>query len=542
MAEYTTDRSSADPDQGEYQQPFLTGVVDWDRVKPIKQALRDLDNGQFLGASLLCELVLRDDSIRGKMATRIDGLLSKPLEWEAPVGTGSKGEEVAAAARIDWPKIAPKSTQRKLMRWGRLVNLGVGEMVWDTRGPRWLPRIKVWHPQFATWYPTEERLRLITLGIAGQPEREQLVALPRLDREPNGDGKWLLYTPNGYDYCWREGDVAALATLFLIRQWCLRDWARKNEVYGLGIRVVSVPATLNDEDKQRLVRRIRNLGSETTFEAPMGSDGAKVSLELIESQIHGAETFGELMDRLDAAVGSLLTGANASGPKVSSLGNGQEHQDENVRGDLIAADADIGPEVWTAQVMHWWTRHNFGDESLTPNAVFRVDPPKSLKATAEGLASLATALPALAAAGADTRKILEENDIPLLPVAAAPAPGAPTPQPAAPGAPPTPPAPSATPAPASPSTAALDANGDRVSAAPVIDDTIARATAAGQAALQGYLDGILEEVRGAGDFEQLKQRLLVRFKDADPARLAAVLEKSMLLAELFGRAETIRHL
>ena len=45
----------------------------------------------------------------------------------------------------------------------------------------------------------------------------------------------------------------------------------------------------------------------------------------------------------------------------------------------------------------------------------------------------------LAAAGADTRKILEENDIPLLPVAAAPAPGAPTPPPAAPGAPPAPP-------------------------------------------------------------------------------------------------------
>lgn len=418
----TVASSEERPDAREYRElPALRGTV-WDRKRQLDQIIYALEDGQFGDAARLADQMRRDDRIRACEMTRTKALVSVPVEWEAAQIRGretSKTRAVRDAAKLDWPKMVSPSAIAKLAYWGRRCGIGIGEWVWDTSGERWVPRLKVWHPQWLDWDWTRRCYRLQVQGIEkpdGTYEGGGWVYLPRTDREVWSDGHWVIYTPDGYEYAWMEGNVRALADLYLYRRWDWRDWARRNEVHGLPIRKAVVPSGGDVKDKDRFVRSLSRLGNETTLECPDGGPGKKYDLELVESTVRGAETFGEMMDRLDASIGAVELGQNASGPKVATLSeDGRAGQDEAVRSDLVRADCRIY-ETLTEQGLTWWTLYNYGDRALTPKPVPQLEPKVDQAKKAGALQGLAGALLAFADAGApiDQRAILEDEGLPLL--------------------------------------------------------------------------------------------------------------------------------
>lgn len=418
----------------EYRQQIVTGRVRVDRVQTIERIIDELDQGQFRDAALLFDMMRRDDRIRGSFGIRTNALLGAPLEIEPAKIRGkvtARTQRIADAALVEWPRLAPKPQMATLAEWGWGLGLGIGEWIWDQTDDTTRGRLKVWHPSFCDWDHARRCFRLYTEGEEQQDGSAKIkdssyVYLPRTDRQVHSDGKWLLYTPYGYDHCWRYGLVRALAKLYVARQWnFLSDWPRKNEIFGQGIRKAVSPtgAALAGPDGQaasdKFVRSVNGAGSGMVVQCFVDAEkGHKLyDLELLESSQPGSETFGELQKRLDESIGNLILGQNAAGGKVSGLGDGQTNADEAIRHAFLKADAESMRQL-EDQGLYWWVRYNYGDdaEQVTPHLCYKVDPEEDSEARARKYQTLFGAVAAAEQlrAGVDTAEILADEGVPLL--------------------------------------------------------------------------------------------------------------------------------
>ena len=602
-----------DPDEREYQAPSLPSFTEWDKVGQIRGVLRSLEDGQFADAALLCTLMLRDDRIYGCSRIRFDGLAGIPIEWDPAQIRGrvtAKTQKISDDCEARWPGIVSPAALSQLVSWGRFIGIGVGEWAWEDAtaegeaAPVWTLRLKVWHPQFLEWDWTKRVYRLQTDGLEGDPTSDRYIELPRTDRDVHSDGRWVLYTPYGYEHAWYYGLVRTLAMPYLRRTWDTRDQARYNEIYGLMIRQIITPGTASSDAKTRLRNAVANMGSGGVVETPQTAT-EKWDVAIKSPGTPGHEVFISSLDRIDRCIGNAILGQGASGKTGASLGNSVEQQDESVRDDLRRADAGVYA-VLREQGLWWWALHNYGDGSLAPTPRAALDPAEdeTAKATARQT-TIAAAEMAQRVPDVDVRQLLEDGGIPLVEITAgeeedigvpdlditpsdvatvvkvnevrasralgplltpagardpdgdltvaefkakraaviaagvAAAEGQTTPQQES--------APDAT-----AEAATLSALGGGASLGLVLlraagtkprrfrpktaaDRTAQRAMRAAQPQVAAEVEAVLSEVRAAASPDDLKARLLKRFADQDPAALAAVVEKAMLLADLEGR-------
>lgn len=540
-----SDFSGLVPQQREYREiPATIGMAEWDRVPQIRSILRELEtNGLFYRAGLLSVLQERDDRLSGCWGIRTDTLLGVPLEFEPALIDGRvtpESEEVADAAEVDWPKMFPEGSLAQLFKQGRDLGLSIGELVVseDPESGRWIPKLKTWRTQWVWWNWGTESYWLNTSGAYdedGNPTMDGagVIELPRIDREIYSDGHWVIYTPGGYRYAFQRGLIRATAMLRLKRQWDFRDWSRFNEVYGLMIRLAETPAGASEEDKTRFANSIRNMGSEPTVEAPTAADGSKYGLTIVSAPSGtGAQTFGDSLHYIDECIGNIILGQQASGEKKSSLGSGDDNQNESVRQDILEKDARMFG-VLKAQCLSWWCLWNFGTRALCPTPAPVIDPPDTSEKKADRYLKAGQAIEALnrALAGrADVQGIADDLGVPLLAEGETPF----NPPPVL-------------------GTDETDEDGAEekpeglralsVKPAPLkpryIDKLATSAVERGTSALAPYLAEIKRAVRDAKSPEELRVLLLERFRSADPSKFADVVERANVMAALEGRHDVI---
>src|SRR6185437_7016314 len=191
-------------------------------------------------AALMFDQMFRDDRFHGVMRTRIDALETVQLDVnpaDARPLAAKLAEELGGDADEPglWDRQFPAPVLGDLNKWGIGVGLGVAEIVCDTTDPkRWRPWLKPWHPQWVRWAWGAYCYKIMT--AYGEVE------LPRLDENPRGDGKWLLWCPYGYDQSWMKGLVRAAAVSVLERGIGRRDWGRYNEKAGMPIDKITAPS------------------------------------------------------------------------------------------------------------------------------------------------------------------------------------------------------------------------------------------------------------------------------------------------------------
>lgn len=541
----------ANPSKRTYRELPVTVFNDWDNAWLVRNALADLERGMFRSASYLVDAMGRDDRISGVMTSRVSGLQSLPLEFKS-AGETKRALAATELVKEHWDEMAPAPELAQLHEWGVMLGYGLAQKIWDTQDGIWVPRLQLWHPSFLYWRWDTFSLWVITA--------DGLVEVPK-----GGDENWFLYAPYGYYRGWMHGKVRAIALPWLMRAWARRDWARYNEVYGLGLIKAKIPAQASQSDgsKDRFVDNLANRGSEPVIECEQDENGKGFDFDIVEAKSTGYLTFPQQIGDVDAAIAIALIGQNLTTEGGRGGGGafalGKVHYE--VKQEITKSDnATWGPTL-QAQLLRPFCKFNIGDEHLAPLPDRQVDPPADKAQEADALDKLSTAVKTFADAGApvDVRELLDEQGVPLISPEEeakrkteqdAKAKADADAKAAALEKMPKPPAPGQQPQqlpPAGPPEK-LDAREREVLTAGAkqgqvyVDALTERAAVAGEQALHVDLAAVLRAVHDSKSFADLRERLVVLVGEHDDKALAALVEKAQIMAELAGRKAVLEDL
>lgn len=393
----------------------------WDRAQQIEGMIVQHDMGMLRSSAIFCDSLTRDDRINGVLETRTGSLLATKLECRAANESAAArkladvvgGDEEAGAPGM-WESIFPLSVVSGLIHWGNLCGIGIAEIIWDTKGksaegkPRYNPRLKLWHPQFLYW----DWQKFCWMLIA----QEGVIALPNINENVHSDGKWVIYTPHGYQYGWLRGLLRPLAYKYMMRGWNYRDWARYNERHGQPIIGVITPPDADEKVKQDLMDSVVGGGSDAVIALPQDSTegGQKYDIKLIEAVSRSFDSFKLFKGELDTDIAVTVLGQNLTTEVKGGSRAAAEIQNQ-VRIDKRRQDGAIA-RVFRDQVLWWDAGFNSDDPELAPIPAYQVEPPadeteegNAMKALGDGAAALDAADPGLV----NVREIYEVRGIPV---------------------------------------------------------------------------------------------------------------------------------
>lgn len=155
----------------------------------------------------------------------------------------------------------------------------------------------------------------------------------------------------------------------------IKFWLIFLEKFGMPTSVGKYDADANDDEKRKLLQATRAIQTDSGIIMPKGME-----LELIEAGRSGTADYKTLCDTMDAAIQKVIIGQTGSSSGTpGKLGNDDLMSD--VRGDIIAADADLVCESFNTGPARWLTRWNFPTAEVP--RVYRVtEPPEDLDARA----------------------------------------------------------------------------------------------------------------------------------------------------------------
>lgn len=515
--------------------------------------MREHDYGTFYRSSAYVDEMLTDDRIYGVTATRVGGLISSPLLFK-PSDDRRRNRQLADRlggadeSRGEWRRMVSVATEKDLLTWGMLLGIAVAEIVWDTSDAKeWTPRLVPFHPQSIRWDQMSRRFVM-------QTSAGETVVLPRPDEDPVGDGKWFVWCPHGVKLGWRRALIRPLGDMYIKRQWNSNDWASYGEKHGKPVMVGKVPVGADGPDKERFFDSLSNLGSEGFLLAPQGMDGQpSYGVEMVEAVAKTYETFRDCKAALDTDIAIVILGQNLT-TEVQGGSRAAASEHSLIRIDKMIEDAEIAT-AFRDQVLTWWALFNFGDRDLAPFMEYQVEPADDDTEDATAMLTLGQAVQQLVLAEPRTNveAIFETAGIPMISVEEMEARDAVEAEEKAadaalPGADGAPPAAGDTAvnalmrlaARAAPHTTKLArtvAGGKR--AAKYEDRLIAKSQKLAARALAVDLAGIKLEIDEATSFDDLKRRIVARFRGMDPAKMAAIVQKASLMGHLSGRLSGI---
>ncbi|TCS69757.1 phage gp29-like protein [Sulfuritortus calidifontis] len=383
----------------------------------------------------------------------------------------------------------------------------VAEIVWETSGDVWYPRSIL--PREAHWFSfdadTGRLLRLVDGSAEGAeiPPYRMIVHAP-----PVAAGIPLL------------GGVARSALwAWVFKSYAMRDWARFCELFGQPIRVGKYHQGASPDDVAVLKQAAFSLGSDAAAVIPQ-----EMVLELIESgsKSASADLYHQLIDYLDRQVSKAVLGQTMTTDSGTSGSLAQAKVHQEVRRDLLEADARAVAATLTRDLIAPIVRLNLGDAAPLPVLKLLVEDPEDLTALADHVVKLT-------GAGMPIPQwwVREKFGIPEAqdgePVLGAPA----APQDA----------------PAAQSVHALHATrcgcAAHAQGAPDAPDIPAlqadRMEIEAEAAWTAIMDKVRQIVEGADSLPQLRDALLAAFADLPESELAEVMAMGFAAAELAGR-------
>lgn len=306
--------------------------------------------------------VLRDDHVKAAVEQRRRAVIACP--WEVRPG-GKRAIDKAAADflrenldALGWDAICDK------MLMGVFYGFAVGECLWQADGRYWrLAEVKV-RDRRRFGFDGEGRLRLKTMQQPlGEllPEKKFWVFATGADHDdaPYGLGlaHWL-YWPVWFK---RNGQ---------------RFWAVFLERFGTPAAVGKYPNGTSEAEQRKLLDALYALRRDAAITVPEG-----IAIELLEATRSGTADYAAFVAQMNAAILVAAIGQTASTQGTpGKLGN--DETQNQVRLDIVKADADLLSASFNAQVARWLTEWNFPGAAV-PGVWRIVDEPEDLKLRAE---------------------------------------------------------------------------------------------------------------------------------------------------------------
>ncbi|MBS4046177.1 MAG: DUF935 family protein [Alphaproteobacteria bacterium] len=280
----------------------------------------------------------RDDQVKATFDQRKLAVVS--AEWSVDAG----GEDAASQKAADFMREQLQNIGldrvTTLMLSGVFYGYAVAECMWAYDGKLIVPEKILVRQHTRFRYDGARRLRLLNgRDIAGEllPERKfwHYCTGAEHDDEPYGLGLGhYLYWPVFFK---RQG-IAAWMTFL--------DKLAIPSAHG------QYDPGATPEEKATLMRALTSLRNASAIITPKG-----VQLALLEAAKSATPDYDTLLEKMDAAISKIVVGQTMTTDDGSSMSQAKVHQE--VRGDLVKADADLICESWNLGPARWLTEWNF---------------------------------------------------------------------------------------------------------------------------------------------------------------------------------------
>jgi len=183
----------------------------------------------------------------------------------------------------------------------------------------------------------------------------------------------------------RGGVVRIVSWMYIFKHFDIKDWITFAEIFGMPLRVGKYPPGASKEDKKILMQAITQLGTDAAGIIP-----DTMIIDFIEAvkgtSVNVYETLAGFcnVEISKAILGQTLT---VEVGNVGSYAASKTH--ENVREDLVEADAKALQNTIDKQLIKPLIDFNFGPQKVYPHFKIHYEPPEDLKSLAERDAILA---------------------------------------------------------------------------------------------------------------------------------------------------------
>lgn len=280
--------------------------------------------------------LLRDDQVHSLLEQRQDALIA--AEWEVvPGGEDSRDREAADFLRgqlmaLNWDAI----TRR--MHKGVLYGYSVAECIWGMDGNKiTLDAVKVRKPwRFGFGKDGELKLRVNAQTFL-MPERKFWIAVWGADDDDSPYGQGL-----GHALWW---------PVYLKRNGA-KFWAAYLDKFGSPSVKSKYPAGATEKEKATALEAAKAFRNESAVAVPEGFD-----VELIEAAKNSGGSYEEFLKYWDGAIAKIILSQTGTTQQGQYSGTAEVLND--VKSELVKADADLLCESFNDTVATWLTEWNF---------------------------------------------------------------------------------------------------------------------------------------------------------------------------------------
>lgn len=199
----------------------------------------------------------------------------------------------------------------------------VVEILWDLSESQWMPKELKWRDP--KWFEFD-RIDGETLRLVNGAER--------VDISPY---KFITHTHKAKSGLAIRGGVARpCAWMWLFKNFSVKDWVIFAEAYGQPIRLGKYGPGASKEDRDVLLRAVRNIGSDAAAIIP-----ESMLIEFVEAQgkTATADVFERLCNFCDTQMSKAVLGQTTTTDAISG-GHAVSKEHNEVREDIAESDAD----------------------------------------------------------------------------------------------------------------------------------------------------------------------------------------------------------
>lgn len=311
----------------------------------------------------LYDEVDRDAHAGSVLQTRRLAVASK--EWEVlPAEEQGRGEKIADFVKAALSNIGLTGTIGELMQ-AVLYGFYAAEVMWTATGGNWLPaKLIAKHPRRFVFTDKRE-LRLLTPSSM-------------IDGEEVPQRKFVVFSWGDSDNPYGKGLGQKLWWPVWFKKNGIKFWLVFLEKFGNPTPVGKYPPGTAPDQQKALLEAIEAIQNETGIKIP-----ANMAIELLEAKRSGDGSYESLCKYFDSQISKAVLGQTLT-TEISGTGSyaaAQTH--EEVRQDLVKADADALCEMLNATLVRWIVDLNFGPQAAYPTLWLRTEPEADLNALAD---------------------------------------------------------------------------------------------------------------------------------------------------------------
>lgn len=343
-----------------------------DRLARMLDAAADLDANEYL--TLAEEMEERDPHYFSVLSTRKHAVSGLEFQVEAASEDASE-VRIADAVRdlFDGDEFAD-TTEDLLDALGK--SFSNVEIIWDMSEGDWRPmRFEHRDPR---WFRVDRLsrrfLRLIT--EENQAEGVPMPAFKFISHQPRIKTGILL----------RNGLARIVAFMHLCKSYALKDWLAFAEVFGMPMRVGKYGPSATPRDVYILRQAVANLGTDAAAVLP---ESMNIEFQELGNVSGGSQLYESLCEYLDKQTSKAVLGqTNTTDAQSGGLGSGQANVHNDVRKDILRADARQLCKTLNRDLVRPFVDLNFGPQKRYPLLRLPIPEPEDVAAITDAVVKL----------------------------------------------------------------------------------------------------------------------------------------------------------